>query len=305
MNIYIKCSSRPFYLERLLRSIGRNCSGAERIVLLNDGIPARQIARLAGVVGGVEERRSPRFAGGQAADPGHFWADVVAAEGRRYAMVLEEDTWLTAPIDLAQTERVLGENRALMLRMYWHGSEALTAAAQVQFRAELADGNALEFYGSVAAKGWMDLYNYFCVAHGVFRADYYSRTLRGASYWADEISLLRAAVAFINEAVGRGEQFRLCKTRTELLRHCTTTTSRTDAGGAGKVHPIDVGKVNAALTAAWENGELDVMAGYPSDIPEAVVAAALAGRLGAEFLDEWLAWRRSYVAMYQSMGATL
>src|SRR6185295_20073017 len=99
MNIHIKCSSRPFYLDRLLRSIASKCTGVGKIVLLNDGIAARNIEKLA-AGRNFDERRSARLTSGHPADPGVFWAREAALEGRNYAMVLEEDTWVTSPIDL-------------------------------------------------------------------------------------------------------------------------------------------------------------------------------------------------------------
>lgn len=304
MNIFIKCSSRPFYLDRLLHSIEMNCTGTQAVILLNDGIAARHVERLKRTHRGVEERRSGRLAANPAADPGAFWAAETAAEGRRYIFVLEEDTWITSPIDLDAVERALARNHALMMRMYWHGADAFAAAARIQFSEQAEGGVALDFYSKVDAKSFLDLYNYFCVAHGVFRADFYSQSYAGLANWADEMGLLRAAVGYINTAVARGEKFRLCKSRIELLRHSTTTTSRTDSGGAG-IAPIDARAVNDALTESWDAGDLDVMAGYPSDIPEAAVARAIARRLGDAALDQWRVWRHGYLGMYENMGARL
>lgn len=304
MNLYIKCSSRPFYLERLLRSIEMNCRGVGKLILLNDGIPAPRIARLAQGRPHLEERRSPRLVAGGAPDPGRFWAREVGAEGRRLVMVLEEDTWLVAPIDLDAVERVLLENQAIMMRMFWHGAAELTAAAAIQYSAQAADGFTIDFYGKVDAKRFVDRYNYFCVAHGIFRADYYSQTMLGTAHWADEVHLLQAAVSFINTAVARGEKFRFAKSREEMFRHSSATTSRADSGGLG-VAPLDARAVNEALNQAWENGELDVMAGYPGDIAEDVLAAQIGRRLGAAALDQWRRWREDYLRIYEDFGAKL
>ncbi|MEI9984507.1 MAG: hypothetical protein WDN69_15650 [Aliidongia sp.] len=138
LNVYVKANARAFYLDRCLRSIKENCRGFDRIVVLNDGITGEYLARLTALHPEVQFRRSDRIlhdrpnpAKARAAkhNPARFWVREISADQNDYAFILEEDTWLTAPLDLTALLPELSAANALLLRLYWGDNRRCRSSA--------------------------------------------------------------------------------------------------------------------------------------------------------------------------------
>jgi hypothetical protein len=237
IDIYIKCSSRAYYLDRLLRSIEMHVTGFGKIVLLNDGIRREYLDKVLSRRSDIEERRSIKLLdpSGAArnpavADPARFWVEEIRRDNTPYILLLEEDTWITGGIDLIAVEVEIKRRHCLMVKMYWNKSETLLAPIKVVLAKSLPGGLSLEYYRPHIKK-LLDLYAIFGIAHGIYRTDYWIEAYDGTPNWAHENRILEKAMKFVQQLEVRKTPYSFCKTRNEMLGQCQSTTARADAGG--------------------------------------------------------------------------
>lgn len=311
IEIYVKCSSRAYYLDRLIESICRHVTGFRRIVLLNDGIRPEYLGRILDRRPFIEERRSIKLLDPEtasrnpaAADPARFWSQEIRRDSARYILLLEEDTWITGAIDLSSLASEIERSHCLMVKMYWCSSDSLLAPLKVFATRVLDGGLALEYYRPHARK-LAELYSIFGIAHGVYRSDYWLDAYDGAPYWSQENSILKKAMEFVLRLERERVPYSFCKTKGEMLGQSHSTSARADSGGWWITAKIDWNAYNDALNRAWLEGELDAMEGYPVDIPLATLGRAIENRLGTEAKLKWEQWRDNYVEMYRQMGITI
>lgn len=311
--IYIKCHSRAAYVDRCIRSIQLNVAGHGPIVLLNDGIAARYLHRLTALHPGIQVRHSLKVTdppAGQADlespkyDPAKFWIRELGGDTNDYAVILEEDTWLTQRFDLRLVLRNLAPNGAVMLRFCWNNMARLAAANETIFQAVLGDDLVLRYYSPVINHP-SEAYKVFAFANGIYRRDYWLHCYADAVHWTAERDILKRALIHLQQRQAAGQPARFCDFGREGARTSFYSTGRVDSGGNGVAHKIDHKACNAALDEAWLAGALDPMADYPRDIPDAVRLAAFRGRLKQQQIDDWALWRADYVGMYRRMGADI
>ncbi|HYD31755.1 MAG TPA: hypothetical protein VEB64_13010 [Azospirillaceae bacterium] len=319
INIYIKACNRPAYLDRCITSIRRNTSGYGTIIVLNDGIAGEHIARLMEKHEGLvvldsprltfcppEERCPPsrRLLKGDPFDPARFWVETVRRDLNKHVLILEEDTWLTEPVDLPLILRNLVANKAVFLRMYWHGNPLMSCQDEVYMRFVLDDHRAIEFY-SPHVRSKVELFKIFYIAHGIYRTDYWLNSYEGIPYWSDEDYALDRAREFVLKHQTHETPLRFARLNREVIRHSVSSTSRADSGGVGIGRVIDSQLYTDILNDYWLKGELDPMLGYPRDFPETDLLTIFQKELDRREVAEWMAWKRAYVDMYRGMGASL
>lgn len=311
--IYIKCHSRAAYVDRCIRSIALNVAGHGPIVLLNDGIAARYLNRLTALHPGIQVRHSlkvtdppadPAALEGPAYDPAKFWIRELGGDTNDYAVILEEDTWLTQSFDLKLVLRNLAPNGAVMLRFCWNNMARLAAANETIFQAVLGDDLALRYY-SPTINHPSEAYKVFAFANGIYRRDYWLHCYADAVHWTAERDILKRALIHLQQRQAAGQPARFCDFGREGARTSFYSTGRIDSGGNGVAHKIDHKACNAALDEAWLAGALDPMADYPRDIPDVARLVAFRGRLTQQQIDDWALWRADYVGMYRRMGADI
>lgn len=310
--IYIKCSSRAAYLHRLLCTISTHLTNVGRIVLLNDGLAPEYLDALRARHPGIEERRSPKLLDPAAValnpalgDPARFWVNEIRQDTAQNVVILEEDTWITGPLDLAVAESNMVLNDLLLLRLYWQGNDELLKAIEIKVAADVGNGVVIDFYDRVTVRETADLFNIFYVAHAVFNRDYWVSAYETLKDWRDEPLLIRTALELVKAKVARGERLNFAKLRREIICHGSATTSRDDSGGIGIGTKINARRYNAALDAAWLAGEFDPNDGLPGEIPDQVLEKIFKARLGDEAVALWRQWRDEYQGMYRAAGMIL
>jgi hypothetical protein len=314
LNVYVKANARAFFLDRCLRSIKTYCRGFGRIIVLNDGITGAYLARLTALHPEVQFRRSDRIlhdrtpAKGRAAkhNPARFWVREISADANDYALILEEDTWLTAPLDFDALMPEVVAADALLLRLYWGSNAAMSIAENILREVLIDHGRRLQFYRlPVGALDIGHIYKIFPLAQSVFRIKYWVAAYAGTPYWDHEGHVLGRALAYVNEQLLARRPIAFCTLDQEAIRHTAISTSRTDSGGNGVTHKIDAALYNAALNDAWLEGEIEAMEGFPADPSDERLLALFRRRLGDEQVQAWLLWRDDYKRMYQSLGVQL
>jgi|GEM_PF-4707945 hypothetical protein len=315
LNIYVKANARAFFLDRCLRSIEQHVRGFGRIIVLNDGITGACLARLAALHPAVQFRRSDRIptdrpnpakARGARTNPARFWVREISADRNDHVLILEEDTWFTAPLDLAAVMPALVAANALLLRLYWGGNAAMSIADDITSELPLGDGRRLQFYMMpIRALDLGEIYKIFPLAQAIFQTKYWVAAYAGTPYWDDEGHVLGRALTHVNEQLLHKRPISFCSLDQEAIRHTAISTSRTDSGGRGVTRKIDAALYNEALNQGWLEGEIDSMANFPADPDDETVLAVLRRRLTAGQIEDWLAWREDYKRMYLSLGVHL
>jgi hypothetical protein len=315
LNIYVKANARAFFLDRCLRSIRDHVQGYGRIIVLNDGITGDCLARLAELHPAVQFRRSDRIpadragpakARGARHNPARFWVREIAADPNDYVLILEEDTWVTAPLDLTALIPEIAASNALLLRLYWGGNAKMAVGSDLVREVPIDHGRHLQYYMlPVRALDLGEIYKIFPLAQSIFRTKYWVAAYAGTPYWDDEGHVLGRALTYVNEQILQRRPISFCSLDREAIRHTAISTSRTDSGGKGVTQKIDAGLYNNALNEAWLAGEIDPMANFPADPTDETVLAALRRRLAPDRIEEWLRWREDYKRMYLSLGVHL
>lgn len=301
INIYIKASSRPAYLDRCIRSIRRNLHGYQRIIVLNDGIAPHFMERILRQHRNIGVVDSPRVGDGLPMDPAAFWVEQIQADPNDFFLLLEEDTWITHRFSLPLILRTVVLNDVIFFRLFWHGNPAMASADEVYLRTPCEDGNLIEYYAPVVRRKY-DAFKMFYVAQGIYRRDYWVNCYEGIPYWADEDYVLNRAIQYVRARQGA---VRFAKLGHEAIRHSVSSTGRADGGGIAIRTRIDNGLYNDIMNACWYRGELDPMCNYPHDFPEEYLLSFFRRELDPPRVDAWLAWKHEYIDLYRQMGCAL
>jgi glycosyltransferase involved in cell wall biosynthesis len=315
LNVYVKANARAFFLDRCLRSIKAALTGFDRIIVLNDGITGDYLARLAVLHPEVQFRRSDRIlndrpnpakARNTRVNPARFWVREISADPRDHVLILEEDTWITEPLDLAAIVPQLTAANALLLRLYWGANAAMSITQDLIREVPIDQGQRLQYYAlPMRALDLREIYKIFPLAQAVFHKKYWIAAYSGTPYWDDEAHVLGKALTYVNEQLLAKRPIAFCSLDREIIRHTALSTSRSDSGGRGITHKIDAALYNNALNDAWLAHEIDPMANFPADPPDELVLEALQRRLSAAQIAAWRLWREDYTAMYRSLGVQL
>lgn len=307
INVYIKCHSRPIYVDRCLTSLERCAPGSARVIVLNDGLEEVYADRLLSSHPDVVVRNSPnvgRRPGESRDDPARFWVDEIGREVGRHIVLIEEDTWFTRSFNLPLLVRNLARNDVLSCRFLWHTNPRLAPPEDVVFTTIIDDDTTINF-SYIEIQSALDLYRIFPIAQAIFRTDYWLQAYQGLANWTDERSVLERALDFTLACAKAGEQVHFARLDREAMRHSASSTGRNDAGGRGVLEKINPAPYNQVLNSCWLSGELDAMAGFPWDFPPEDLATLFTRHLGADATLAWRRWRADYLGMYSRMGYAL
>jgi hypothetical protein len=315
LNVYVKANARAYFLDRCLRSVKQYVRGFDKLIVLNDGLIGPALQRLVALHPDVQFRRSNRIptdrpvvakARATRHNPARFWVREISADKYDYTLILEEDTWVTAPLDLAVLIPEIAAADALLLRLYWGSNPRMSIAEDVVREVPIDQERRLQYYmlpKRPLALG--EIYKLFPLALSIFRVKYWVAAYAGTPYWDDEGHVFGRALSYVNEQILQQRPIAFCSLDQEAIRHTALSTSRSDSGGRGVTHKIDAALYNTALNDAWLAGEIDAMADFPADPSDETILAALRQRLTEEQVNDWLLWREDYKRMYQSLGVQL
>src|SRR5690554_3170637 len=135
MDLYIKSFNRAYLLHRTLESIRQNLIGFDgRIILLDDGTPEPLLKELLKMYPNTEIRKSPDYAEKSQAIlsnatpkrviPTVFWMEEVM-KGTDYFILIEDDTWLSEPVDFHVLRQEVKEMKMDMVKFMWLGNKNL------------------------------------------------------------------------------------------------------------------------------------------------------------------------------------
>lgn len=324
-NIYIKCYSRPLYVDRCIRSIRMHVRNHGDIILLNDGMGEQYVERLqrdhpdlilrqspklrAGIVAtpanqAFQERRS-KFRELDYLDPVHFWCAEIGSDAGPYCLIIEEDCWFTEIIDVAALAEEMAKNRILAASMMY---ENVNYAASRRTLQEILnfwiteEGRRIEVFkprlSPKWSRSWTEGYRVFPIANCLISTDFWTNSYEGNLHWTNEHHALIKALRFWEIGLDRGIEFRFANVAGGVIRHCTTSTSRTDAGGSGITSTVDTQVLNDAMNELWISGQLSSLTGFPNDIGVDTLVEALRLSVPASQIDAWEHWRSEYLRKF-------
>lgn len=332
IDIFVKSCNRAYYLDRCLRSIFDLVTGDFTVKVLDDGTPPEYLARISEQYPAVQILRSPLYAEkvavlnaylhqGEAyrslGIPTQFWIDSVVA-GTDYFLLLEDDIWLTQPVDVTAIEAAMRHEQMAMLRLLWQGNPHMIAG-QIQplapgletLKPALHPWRNLIFTNQfkLRAIGYrlglfhnimpyqLPLYVLYAVAAAFFEKSYWLHLWQGAGTRVLEELQLKRALQWHKQ---RGSRYGKVAIESAQTSYITSTTN-----GLYGIE-CDMLRINYLLNEAWQRGELDTMQRYPKDFSVDYLAPfVLAAPNGLALYEGWLSWIARFKADYQVLGCVV
>jgi glycosyltransferase involved in cell wall biosynthesis len=332
MDIVIKSFNRPYYLERCLRSIERYVIGTSKIRVLDDGTSSEYLSRIKELFPHVEIAYSPRYEQKVAALRSHvagdrqfnegiipiaFWKAQIANCSDVF-LLLEDDIWLTEPLDLEYMAQQMRQHQLATIKLSWLGNPRLVPGQRVplannieELVPEIPLATQLIFLNRLRVRSilfrlgllrffkpdleyQLPLYALYSVAAAFFNKNYWLYLWEDSQTSIDEAEQLRRAVQW-----RRMHQPRFAKTQREMTKTSFTTSATNMFPGVD----LDIFRFNYHLNEAWLRGDLDVMQAFPRDLPEEYLRPLLEKTNDPRTTyPEWQRWTTSFKEQYQQLG---
>jgi hypothetical protein len=317
INIYIKAHSRPFYLDRCIRTIKRHITGYGSIIVLNDGMGPEIVERLKTAHPDIDIRNSPKVEYGVIAapfsnhpffgtgrnsralppekfDPARFWTGELRREPGSHFFIMEEDIAITRNIDFGTLSESGVLNDLAMLSFRWMGQDG----HEVERNFVLPDGQeAVQYRIQDLSRG--KKYSIFPILCTIFHKEYWTHAhWNTPDWWAEDRILDNAAQLYTTASLRGVPLLKSACVKQTAFRHFLSTTARDDGGGPGVTAKIPAHVYNDVLNQFWLDGELDCMHNDPDDFPLEYLLSFFRRALSETEVDDWLAWRREYLRMY-------
>lgn len=318
--IYIKGYSRPFYIDRLIRSIGRCVRNHGPIVLLNDGIGEVYTDKLKRDHPHLEIRNSPKVEGGVIAapagdryherkafyrsldffDPARFWVREIRKDPNDYIVYLDEDVWFFRDIDLEGMVESLRANGALGALLLYQKAN-LRAARQQRDPTVHQDpagcGAVMDYYA--ARVDSLDYAEGYRINPGTITLkDYWINAYEDCLHFADEMHQNRKTLQLFTVLSARIPELRMGILDGGAIKHSSSSTARPDAGGKILTNRISPDVFHDLLSQHWLEGRLDTMADLPNDFSIERLVGLMRGHVPEEQIAAWVEWQRDFVRMY-------
>jgi len=336
VSILVKSFNRPFYLDRCLRSIYEHVTGDFTITVLDDGTPPAYLAEIVRRYPQVQIERSELYdakvaqleahaAGGPKFSlrsiPTKLWIAGVEAASPIFCL-LEDDIWMTEPVNLSEMADYMQERQVVMTKFYW-GSNMTTFQATMgvrhnglqEYELSLPAGpewwlralllNRFKLHSVLHRLGLakegiyfqLPFYGLYSVASAAFRKDYWLNLWSAGQQQADEVHQLARALRWTRQRLSRFAKSEVELTRTSFISSATNMFKDVE---------FDVIAANHYLNQAWLQGQFDAMQNYPRDFDPAALKFVFddANDPRCTYAN-WLRWIASFKQVYASMGVVV
>lgn len=334
MDILIKSFNRPYYLERCIQSIYTNVlDHTFSITVLDDGTPEKYLQKLQLkfpeiklVTSEFYKEKSERIAkeGASASIqiPIAMWL-TAAKNATDYFVLLEDDIWFTQKINLQETERILKQEKASFLKLFWlnnpkliHGT-TLKVLENLQFyKPKVFTKNPLLYrlifgitrYGNRKLMRFLSLYSkekalhyysMYGVAGAIFHKDYFLSLWDKHTNVVDENLQLKNAVKYWH----KHPHIQFARTNQEYVA-TGFLSSATNKGF--NPENFDVFQFNKSINEAWFNDKLDIMNNFPNDLNTAEIETILAKENNPHAtVKDWKLWTTRFKKQFQNIGCNI
>ncbi|RYE17275.1 MAG: hypothetical protein EOP45_16065 [Sphingobacteriaceae bacterium] len=332
MDIFIKSFNRPYYLERCLRSIYRYARGSFRIQILDDGTPPQYLSRITELFPEVEIFTSPSYeakvaalwahvAGTRSFDqrtiPTGMWLKHVEA-GSNIFLLLEDDIWLTGPVELTHIKHTMESQYLDMIKISWLGNNRVVMGQKnvlneqieeiiphIPFVSNLVVLNKFNVRSILQKLGLLrfirndfqlqlPIYSLYGVASAFFTKKYWLYLWQGEQTHVNEVQQLQKAGQWYKRHHRRYAKSRVELTRTSFITSTTNMYKGID---------LDIFVFNYYLNEAWLHGELEPMQNFPHDFSQVYLGSILTETGDTRVsVQEWKKWIQKFKAQYLSFG---
>lgn len=329
MDIFIKSFNRPYYLERCIRSIYKNVNGDFKIKILDDGTAPEYINKILLLFPNIQINYSPYYeqkwhdlkAHNKGEKeyksfviPSHFWFENISKSTDIF-LLLEDDIWLTAPIDLNDVAQIMTEKKFCLLRLFWQGNKQLIKGEiksvglgfqelipSLPWINEILLHNRFKLTSILYRLGiikkeinfQLPFYTLYTVAGSFFNIDYWLYLWKDTAEKVNEPMQLKKAIQWFKHNEGK-----YAKTITETVQ----TSYISSATGYLNNIQFDMARFNYILNEAWFADKLDVMQNYPKDYSVEYLKLFLdnSNHPDCSFL-EWEKWIHQFKSNYEALG---
>jgi hypothetical protein len=254
--------------------------------------------------------------------PISLWTSHVASCSGIF-LLLEDDIWLTASVDLRQVKQEMERHNMVILKLYWGNNPSIIKGkiTPVSPLAEEVKPNILPlpkgvlkllFYNKFKVSSFlyriglipdgiqfqMPFYDLYGVASCFFDKKYWMHLWENTQVTVDESKQLLKAVEWYREKQSNYGKSRHQLTNTSFLSSVTNRPYK-------DVH-FDTFIFNHYLNEYWLRGELDPMQNFPDDLTTDYIKAMLdAVNDPRASYQEWIKWTHCFKEQYRNIGAII
>lgn len=333
MDIFIKSFNRTYYLERCLRSIKQYVRGNYKVTILDDGTPSQYLDKIHRMFPEIVIRRSDQYnekvsainkhLKGQAvfsltSIPTNLWRNSIK-EGSSVFLLLEEDAWLTEPVDVDSITATIEQFKLATLKIGWNGSDMLVqgkkklltdAIEQIIPPAPSIPGilqhtlltnkfkirTILQRLGLLSPLFTLPYYSRYTITSAFFDKQYWLWLWEGAGSTLNEGSQLHRSVVYANLHE---------TTYSKTLHEKVKTSFITSSVNRLKTVQFDMVALHHQLNEAWLNDRLDVMQNFPRDFSVEYLKSFLSGKFPQCSPSAWDAWINEFKGLYRKVGCAV
>lgn len=331
MDILIKSFNRPYYLDRCLQSIYQNVANSDfTIKILDDGTPDQYLQKLKDQYPQITIYKSELYelkssmisqasSGISEAIPIDLWVEA-AQNATDYFLLLEDDIWLTQPIDLQQTEVFLKSRFIFFLKLFWLGNPKLTNGFVTEttenvttYEPSLFTRNPLlfrivfkmtrfkirklmTFLNLYSTQRMLDYYSLYSVAGVVFKKEYFISLWKNNNNVVDEHLQIQNGLHFWKQH----PHMKFARTNTEMAQ----TGFSSSATNKSYNKALDVFELNRILNDAWFKGDFDVMQNFPQDLDSENIKLILKEQSTLK-IGAWEKWVLQFKNHFRAIGCKI
>lgn len=336
-DIFIKSYNRAFYLDRCISSIYTMVKGAYRIVVLDDGTPARYLDKLQERYPKIEIRRSKQYhqkaqgveeniCSGKPIDslgiPTDLWIDAVK-NASEYFIITEDDVWFTEEINVDELSLKAKNNNISLLKLGWlnnYKDDQWVNLSPIDEQLTAVQPKDL-FLSSPMIMDWFfyNKYKFFTLSYklklfdnytklkywalnsilmGFWQKDYWLYVWKDAYGKVDEKQQLRnAAIYYRNHKNNPNFIARLKDEAMQTTFQSSATNSYHEYG-----FDFDVNLFNHLINQAWLKGDFDAMQNFPKDFSSDYFTPFIEGKINVEEFKKWV---NQFKNQYRNLGCNV
>ena len=333
MDILIKSFTRPYYLDKCIKSIKKNIKGLYNIIILDDGTPERFLDEILRLHPDVIIRKSPFYnekirsienhlehntALPQLYIPSKFWQDNASAASD-YFLLLEDDMWIIGEIDIDDVKQQMRAQNISTIKTALFGvnfyekyDSGILGKQLIEIKPQLSGfspflfqkiyvNNTLKSYsillrlGLADIKKFLPIYAIYMVAGAFYDKKFYEYIWNSYEGKVNENHQLSRVLQW-NRNFPEKKYARL---QHESLTTSFTSSATNDFKGIN-LNPF---VYNRILSEAWMNGEFPVDDNNKGDFDENIIIQTLKdAKHPLASVSEWKKWTERFRKQYQDVG---
>jgi glycosyltransferase involved in cell wall biosynthesis len=335
MDVVIKSFNRPYYLERCVRSLEKNIKGDYTIRILDDGTPQVFLEKIQKLFPHVSIRKSHTWQQKSKAIEDHlagripyhfknipasFWKTEIETASP-FFLLLEEDAWLKEPLIIPHFEKIMQDQRIVILKLFWNGNEGIVTGKKTRLSEEVEEiiprlplknksvaslllknklriRSLLQKSGLLSPRFLLPFYTLYTVSSAFFQKEYWLAAWGDSHDRVDEGDQLFNAFRWEQNHPGD----RYAKTLTQKV----DTSYITSAINPFKILNFDFIRFNHMINEAWLDGKINVMENYPYDYSVSYLSRFIGSQKFQECsVERWEQWIAVFKSQYISQGGVI